>query len=64
MWSSALIILISLLSFWSTSWIMESVSSAPCTIIITGESVRITGCFLSAEHIRALSHLKALQVRL
>ncbi|ACL01036.1 triple gene block 3 protein [Kalanchoe latent virus] len=64
MWSSALSILILLLSYWLTSWMMGSMSSAPCTIIITGESVRITGCHLSAEHIKALSHLKALQVRL
>jgi hypothetical protein len=36
----------------------------PCLILLTGESVRISGCALSAEHIIAISQLKALQVDL
>nr|WBY51282.1 triple gene block protein 3 [Lily symptomless virus] len=35
-----------------------------CTLVITGESIRINGCNLSPAHFRAISHLKVLQVHL
>nr|BAT32752.1 triple gene block protein 3 [Lily symptomless virus] len=46
------------------SSLQNALTSEVCTLVITGESIRITGCNLSPAHFRAISHLKVLQVRL
>jgi hypothetical protein len=69
MWPLALnsnpwLILIVALSFVVTLCFTLNDRGDSCLILLTGESVRISGCTLSAEHILAISRLKALQVDL
>nr|AXL95767.1 TgBP3 [Passiflora latent virus] len=64
MWSSSLMISVGLVSFCLTWLIMGSWQRESCLMVLTGESIRIQGCNLSPEHIKALSQLKALQVSL
>ncbi|AEQ35303.1 triple gene block 3 protein [Mirabilis jalapa mottle virus] len=56
-----LALLVGVLCFCVTLWVMRILDAPTCQLIITGESVRISGCVLNPEHITEMSKLKVLQ---
>jgi hypothetical protein len=64
MWPSPLMLAIVILSFLCSWYLLQGSGSERCLILLTGESIRISGCDLSPDHLRALSQLKVLQVDL
>jgi hypothetical protein len=57
---AALNVCLGLLTFAVTLYLIYPVDVKQCTIILTGESIRLVGCDLTPEHIRAVANLKAL----
>jgi hypothetical protein len=64
MWQDPYIIAIITVSFLCAWYVLLYASGENCSILLTGESIRISGCNLSPDHLRALSQLKVLQVDL
>jgi hypothetical protein len=63
-WQNPLMLVIAILSFLCSLYLLQGSGGEKCLILLTGESIRISGCNLSPDHLRALSQLKVLQVDL
>jgi len=64
MWGTALNFLLGLLTFAITLYFIYPADVRQCTIILTGESIRLIGCDLTPEHITAVANLKVLSAPL
>jgi hypothetical protein len=61
---AALNICLGLLTFAVTLYCLYPSEIKQCTIILTGESIRLIGCDLTPEHITAVANLKVLSAPL
>jgi hypothetical protein len=61
---AALNICLGLLTFAVTLYLLYPSEIKQCTIILTGESIRLVGCDLTPEHITAVANLKVLSAPL
>jgi hypothetical protein len=61
---AALNICLGLLTFAVTLYFLYPSEIKQCTIILTGESIRLVGCDLTPEHITAVANLKVLSAPL
>jgi len=64
MWGTALNFGLGLLTFAITLYFIYPADVQQCTIILTGESIRLIGCDLTPEHITAVANLKVLSAPL
>jgi len=61
---AALNICLGLLTFAVALYFLYPIEVKQCTIILTGESIRLVGCDLTPEHITAVANLKVLSAPL
>jgi len=64
MWGTTLNFCLGLLTFAVTLYFIYPADVRQCTIILTGESIRLIGCDLTPEHITAVANLKVLSAPL
>jgi hypothetical protein len=64
MWSTALNVCLGFVVFSIALYFLYPADVRQCTIILTGESIRLIGCDLTPEHITAVANLKVLSAPL